>query len=128
MLLWVGHIGIALDSLLRLILVLALLLVSLLGLRYKQKVEMGEQDIQCGNQPTQPSRQGPGPAKLSLVLESTEIRLSEGRCPSLLSEESPVPVLFQIIQSGAPAQGNSNCHLAQNTQTLKTQKWDLKCI
>ena len=63
MLLRVGHIGIALDSLLRLILVPALLLISLLGLHYKQKVEMGEQDTQCGNQPTQPSRPGSGPAQ-----------------------------------------------------------------
>lgn len=69
LLLWVGHIGIALDSLLRLILVPALLLVSLLGLHYKQKVEMGEQDIQCGNQPTQPSRQGPGPAQALAAAE-----------------------------------------------------------
>lgn len=59
---WVGHIGTAVDSLLRLILVPTLLLIILLGLCYKQRVETGEQGIQCENQLTQPSRPGPGPA------------------------------------------------------------------
>lgn len=65
LLLWVGHIGIALDSLLRLILVPALLLVSLLGLCYKQKVEKGEKDIQCGNQPSTALQVGSRPSTSS---------------------------------------------------------------